>query len=48
MAPAVFEVTDISRIKPDADIAAHEAAIAKAVAVCPVRAIIFEEEAQGG
>jgi len=48
VAPAVFEVTDISRIKPGADIAAHEAAIEKAVAACPVHAIIFEEEAQGG
>ena len=36
-APEVFEVTDRSRVRPDADIEKNVVAIEKAVAMCPVR-----------
>ena len=44
IAPDIFEVTDVSRVKPDADIAAHQEVIKKAVKACPVQAIIYDEE----
>ncbi len=42
-APEVFEVTDRSRVKPDADIEKNRALIEKAVAQCPVSVIKFKE-----
>lgn len=44
VAPEVFEVTDLSRVKPGADIAANEAAIIEAVNGCPVGVIRYGEE----
>jgi ferredoxin len=43
IAPEVFEVTDISRIKPDADFERHAQAITLAAERCPVQVIIGEE-----
>jgi len=43
IAPDVFEVTDLSRLKAGVDLMAHKEAIIKAAAACPVRAIIYEE-----
>lgn len=42
-APEIFEVTDRSRIKEDADIDAHTALIEKAAARCPVSVITFKK-----
>lgn len=42
-APEVFEVTDISHIKKDADLAANAQAIKEAARACPVQVIHFEE-----
>ncbi len=41
-APEVFEVTDRSRIKPDADLKKNEAVIEAAVRGCPVSVIKYE------
>ena len=43
-APEVFEVTDRSRVKPDADIEKNIVAIEKAVAMCPVQVIKFRKD----
>ena len=42
-APEVFEVTDVSRVKPDADIELHVSAIRLAAQRCPVQVIACEE-----
>ena len=42
-APEIFEVTDVSRVKKDADIEKHEERIKEAVRKCPVQVIKFEE-----
>lgn len=44
IAPAVFEVTDVSHVKPDADLAQHTSAISEAAALCPVNVIKIEKE----
>ena len=43
IAPEVFEVTDVSRVKKDADIEANKELIEKAVTKCPVQVIKFQE-----
>jgi ferredoxin len=43
IAPEVFEVTDISRVKKDANLAVHEETIKKAAQACPVQVITYEE-----
>lgn len=42
-APEVFEVTDRSRIKQDADLEKNEALIKKAAERCPVSVIKYED-----
>jgi ferredoxin len=44
MAPKVFEVTDMSRVKADADIAANAPCIRAAAKACPVQVITYQEE----
>ncbi len=46
LVPTVFEVTDVSRIKPDAPIAHESSAIAQAAAGCPVQVIRYEDDKQ--
>ena len=41
--PEVFEVTDISHIKQDANIEKNEEKIKEAIEACPVSAIKMEE-----
>ncbi len=41
--PEVFEVTDISHVKQDADLQKHEEKIEEAAQACPVSAIEVEE-----
>jgi len=41
--PEVFEVTDVSRVKSDADIELHAQAIRLAAQRCPVQVITYEE-----
>jgi ferredoxin len=43
IAPEIFEVTDISHVKKDAPVQAHEAAIKEAARACPVQVIACEE-----
>jgi ferredoxin len=43
LAPEVFEVTDISRVKKEVDVAAHSDAIKNAARECPVQIIKYEE-----
>ena len=43
IAPEVFEVTDISHVKKDADMTAHQSAIRRASAECPVNVIVCKE-----
>lgn len=43
-APQVFEVTDVSRVKPDADLEKHAELIRLAVERCPVQVIKFQEK----
>ena len=43
IAPEVFEVTDVSRIKPDADLEQHAHAITLAAQRCPVQVITCED-----
>lgn len=43
IAPEVFEVTDISHVKPDVDYASHETAIKCAIIACPVQVIESKE-----
>jgi ferredoxin len=42
-APAVFEVTDVSHVKPDANLELHADAIKQAVQKCPVQVITIQE-----
>jgi ferredoxin len=42
--PEVFEVTDLSHVKPSADINKNETLIREAVDICPVQAIKIEEK----
>lgn len=42
-APEVFEVTDVSRVRQDADIEKNADLIKKAVTRCPVQVIKIEE-----
>lgn len=44
IAPEVFEVTDISHIKQDAQMQKNEALIEQAVQECPVSVIKFEKK----
>ncbi len=44
IAPQVFEVTDISHIKPDAKITENQDLIEQSVQECPVSVIKFEQE----
>lgn len=44
IAPQVFEVTDISHIKPDAKITENQDLIEQSVQECPVFVIKFEQE----
>jgi len=43
LAPEIFEVHNVSKVKENADIDAHEEEIKKAVRSCPVQVIKFEE-----
>lgn len=42
-APAVFQVTDVSHVKPDADLAENADLIKIAAQKCPVQVITYEE-----
>jgi ferredoxin len=43
MCPAVFEVTDISHVKPDADLSGNSESIKAAANACPVNVIKYQE-----
>lgn len=43
IAPEIFEVKDVSHVKPEAPLHEHIPAIKDAVAGCPVQVIRFEE-----
>lgn len=43
IAPDVFEVTDISRVKKDADLS-QKNLIEQAMAGCPVSVIVYDQE----
>lgn len=43
LAPEVFEVTDVSHVREDVSVAAHEKQIKQAVQECPVSVIKYEE-----
>jgi ferredoxin len=44
IAPEIFEVTDISHVKNDADYSISKNEIKEAAASCPVNVITYEEE----
>lgn len=44
LVPDVFEVTDISHVKKDADIVYNDEAIQEAVARCPVQVITYQDD----
>jgi ferredoxin len=44
IAPAIFEVTDVARVKPDAPLNTCPAAIQKAATECPVQVIEIEKK----
>ncbi len=44
LAPNVFEVTDVSRVKKDADILKYEKEITQSIKECPVQVIEFENK----
>jgi len=44
IAPEVFEVTDVSYVKPSVDFNAHTASIEEAVSACPVNVIKFQDQ----
>ena len=44
LAPEIFEVTDIARVKQHKDIEKHEKDILQAVQTCPVQVIKYETE----
>lgn len=43
LAPNVFEVTDVSHVKQDADVEKYQKEIAQAIQECPVQVIEFEK-----
>ncbi len=43
LAPNVFEVTDVSRVKENADTAKYEKEIIQSIKECPVQVIEFEK-----
>lgn len=43
IAPEVFQVTDISRVKKDAELDKNNRCIKDAAQACPVRVITYEE-----
>lgn len=43
LAPEVFEVTDISHVKKDANLVSCKEKIKQAAAACPMKVITFEE-----
>lgn len=43
IAPEVFEVTDISHVKKDADLAKNKELIKAAASACPVNVIKYQE-----
>ena len=43
VAPEIFEVSDVSRIKQSAPVADHQTAIKEAIELCPVNVIQYEE-----
>lgn len=44
LAPQVFEVTDVSRVKKDANIEENLCQIKESVLQCPVSVIVLEED----
>jgi len=44
VAPEIFEVIDISQVKPDAQVSAHEDAIEEAIRMCPVNVIRYSKD----
>jgi ferredoxin len=44
IAPELFEVTDVSRLKEDANFTQHEKQLKEAAEQCPVRVISYNEE----
>jgi ferredoxin len=44
VAPDVFEVTDVSRVKDGADIEKNHDAVQEAVRSCPVQVIVCSEQ----
>jgi len=43
IAPKIFEVTDVSRVRPDAPIADYVEQIEQAIEICPVQVIKCEK-----
>lgn len=41
IAPEIFEVTDVSVVKPDANFAKNDERIKQAVQACPVNVIVY-------
>jgi ferredoxin len=48
LSPEIFEVSDISRVKPDAPVNMHGTTIKEAAERCPVQVITYEEEIDHG
>lgn len=48
IAPEVFEVTDVARVKNDADIGKHVLAIDQAAKTCPVQVIKLSVDDKNG
>lgn len=46
IAPKVFEVTDVSHIKPDANVQDNADLIEQSVLECPVSVIKFDDESE--
>ena len=44
LAPHIFTVTDISRVREDVDYETHSCAIQEAAASCPVGVIVYEDD----
>ncbi|NBV40883.1 ferredoxin [bacterium] len=44
LAPQVFEVTDVSRVRSDAVIQGNEIQIQESALECPVQVIVYEPE----
>ena len=43
-APEIFEVTDVSRVKPNVDWSSQQGALKQAIKECPVNVITYQEE----